>query len=358
MWWVMIGASSRTRWLLHAVWGFGWTAGYAALTLIPLGVQGYRWWAPIIGFALLAGLAVGALAAWMDRRVVASYAAVLDGLTADQRGQVTRIWRRGPVPTDPMVLTAALRLHDLSESYRRGNQSRRKTGVVLIVIATVLLVVSTFGTDRHVPGTALGFLAIGAFLVAAPTATALRARRLQPRLAQLRAAAQSDPVVAAAVAQPVASAAPLTRGQRLRWVVAVLALVGVCVGALEIAIAVSPHRVGCRAVNAVVTEVYRGRDDLLAADAVGPAGPSLARYQEWSDSLRRMAADGDSDPDAGLYLHRIAVFAAQIVGVVERARQPDQAGSATALAESQHTYFVLIKALVDEEGYAQEHCRR
>jgi hypothetical protein len=62
---------------------------------------------------------------------------------------------------------------------------------------------------------------------------------------------------------------------------------------------------------------------VFAANALGPDGPPLSKYQDWSDSLRRRATEADSDPETALYLHRIAVVAANIVGVVERSRQLD-----------------------------------
>lgn len=356
MWWMTTAASATTRWLLNAAWAFIWTVGYGALTLVPLGVHGYRWWLAIIGFALLVGLAVGGLSAVLNRRFVASYAAVLEGLTADQRRQVTRIWRRGPVPADPMVLTAALRLHDLVERYRRDNQSRRKSGLVLVVISMVLLVVSTIGAHQQVPATALGSLAIGVFLVAAPTATALRARRLQPRLAQLRAAAQADPQVAAAVASPAERAAPFSRRERLSWAAAALVIAVLAVAALAIAESISPHRTACRAVSAVASENYQDRYFVLADDEVGPGGPPLSKYQQWAESMRRHATEADDDPAVAPHLDRIADLAAHAVSVVEQARQP---GSVTPLAaDSQSTYLGTVSQLVAEEGPAQELCRR
>lgn len=355
--WRLAVASPRTRCLFNAVWAFIWSFGYASASLIPLGVGGYRWWAPIIGFSLLVGLSIGALTAWMEQGVAASFAAVLDGLSTHQRRQVATVWRRGPAPTDPAVLIAVLRLHDLLHRYRQANRKRRVVGVVLVVIATAMLVAAAI-VDRHaVSPSAVTFLLLGVLMVAAPTAASLRSRRQEPRLAALRATAQADPGVAAAVAQPAQAATPLTRAQRVGGTVAAVVLAVVYVVALQVAMAYSPRRTACRAVDAVVSEIYRDRDSLFAADALVPDGPPLSTYREWSDSLRRRATGADSDAGTALHLYRISVLGANIVGVVERARRPDQADDLAAFAENQRAYRALIQALVDEEGYALAKCR-
>lgn len=350
----MAVASPRTRALVTAGWAFVWSLGYAATTLVPLGVHGYRWWVPIVGSALLIGLALGLLTVWTDRSVPGSYAPVLEGLTTDQRQQVSRVWQRGPVPSDPAVLTAVLRLHAVFVRQRQGNRRRRITGAVLVGLGTVILATSAFSEAHQVSFSAVMFLLIGVFIVAAPTATAIQAKRRHPRLAQLNAAAQSDPAVAAAVARPAAPV-PATRGQRVRWAAAAITLAAIGVGALESAQAMSPHRAGCRAVDAVVKEIYQDRGYLLADDAVGPGGASVSRFQQWSESMRRHATEADGDPTTTPHLDRIADLAAQAVTVVEQAREP---GSVTPLADSQNTYLGILNQLVAEEGPAQDQCRR
>lgn len=54
----------------------------------------------------------------------------LDGLSVEQRRQLSRVLRRGAVPSDPAVLTAAVRLHDLGEHYRLARRRRRTTGAL------------------------------------------------------------------------------------------------------------------------------------------------------------------------------------------------------------------------------------
>lgn len=237
--WLMAQASLRTRWLVTAAWAFVWAVGYGAATLIPYGVSGFRWWVPIVGFSLGMALVTGAVVAWSERGVAASYAAVLEGLTTKQRRQIAQVWRPGAVPSDPAVLTAALRLHDLAERYRLGKRRRRTVGAVLVCIATVMLVATVVSARHTFSASTLMFLLVGAMLVAGPTLAALRATRRRPRLAQLRAAAAADPSVAAAVANPATPAAPLSRTQRRWWAVATVTLALVYVGALEIAMSVA-----------------------------------------------------------------------------------------------------------------------
>lgn len=355
LFWRMVVASPRTRALVTGGWAFVWSLGYAATTLVPLGVHGFRWWVPIIGCALLIGIATAVLTVWTDRTVPGSYAPVLDGLTTAQRQQVSRVWRHGPVPTDPAVLTAALRLHAVFAQQRQGNRGRRITGAVLVGLATLMLATSAFSEAHQVSFSAVMFLLIGVFILTGPTATAIRAKRRQPRLAQLNAAAQSDPTVAAAVARPATPAAPVARGQRVRWAAAAITIAAICIGALEYAMTVSPHRAGCRAVDAVVKEIYQDRGYLLADDAVGPGGASVSQFQQWAESMRRHAAEADGDPTTTPHLDRIADLAAHAVTVVEQARQP---GSPTPLADSQNTYLGILSQLIAEEGPAQDQCRR
>ncbi|MEH3131593.1 MAG: hypothetical protein PGN27_16720 [Mycolicibacterium neoaurum] len=256
------------------------------------------------------------------------------------------------MPADPVVLTAALRLYDIVESSRPASRRPRIVAWSLVGAGVALVLVGAALTKfRALSGPVLVALVVIVVMVGA---SAVGARRRRPRLAQLRAAAQSDPEVAAAVGQADPSA--VTKAQRLRWAIVVFVTGGVWSGVLQIGVWMSPHRAGCRAVDAVVGEVYDNRDVLLGADALKPDGPALSRFQDVSDSLRH-SADSDYDADIALRLDRIAVLAAQAVGVVERARQPDQANSPDALADNQHAYNVLLNALVDEELDAQQQCR-
>ncbi|TQK31852.1 hypothetical protein FBY28_4897 [Arthrobacter sp. SLBN-53] len=354
IWW-LVAASPRVRILFNAGWALLWSLGYGAATLVPLGVHGVGWWLSIVGVSVLVAVAVAVLTAWSSSRFGASTEAVLGSLNADQRRQVARVWRRGPVPADPVVLTAALRLHDIVESSRQATRRSRIVAGSLIGAGVVMILVgAALSKFRTLPGSGPVLVALAVVAVVLG-ASALGARRRRPRLAHLRAVAQSDPEVAAAVAQ--ADPAPVTRAQRLRWAIAVFALVGVWTSMLKIGVWMSPHRAGCRAVTAVVGEVYHNRYVLLRADAVKAGGPALSQFQELSDSLRRKA-DGDYDADTALHLDRIAVLAVQAVGVVERARQPENATSPDALADNRHAYLVLLDALMDEEEAAQEQCRR
>jgi hypothetical protein len=67
------------------------------------------WWSyrGRLGSARL-GSATGAASMRMQRPYVTSYTAVLDGLSKTQLRSVAHALRRGPIPTDPAVLTAAV----------------------------------------------------------------------------------------------------------------------------------------------------------------------------------------------------------------------------------------------------------
>lgn len=354
--WRLAVASPRTRCGFSAGWGFLWCLGYASVTLIPLGARGYRWWLPIVGFSLLVGLSTGALTAWMERGVAASYAAAPDGLSADQRRQVAKVWRRGPVPTDPAVLIAVLRLHGLLDRYRQASRSRRVAGAVLVGIATVMRVAASVA-DRHaVSQSAVMFLLLGVLMVAAPTATALRSRRQQPRLAELRAAAQADPVVAAAVAQPGGGGTPDPGAASAVDRCSCRPGGGVRRGAPSRHDAQPPpYRVPsgqrCR-----VGDLPRPRFAVRRRCA-RTGRPAVVEVSGLVGLVAAQGSEADSDPETALYLHRIAVLGAQIVGGVERVRRPGQADPATTLAGNQRADVALIDALVAEEGYALDQCR-
>ncbi len=353
-WWLVV-APMRVRILFNAGWALLWSFGYGAATLVPLGAHGVGWWLSIVGVSVLVAVAVALMTAWSSRRFGARTEAALSGLTADQRRQVARVWKRGPVPADPVVLTAALRLYDIVESSRPASRRAQIVAWSLVGAGVAMALVGAALTKFRALQTSGPVLVSLVVIVVMVGASALGARRRRPRLAQLRAAAQSDPAVAAVVGQADPSA--VTKAQRLRWAIAAFVIGGVCAGVLQIGILMSPHRAGCRAVDAVAVKVYDNRDVLLAVDALKPDGPALSRIQDVSDSLRR-SADGDYDADIALRLDRIAGLAAQAVIVVERARQPDQANSPDAVANNQHAYNVLLNELVDEELDAQQQCRR
>lgn len=220
IWWLVV-ASPRVRMLVNAGWALLWSLGYGAATLVPLGAHGVGWRLSIVGVSVLVAVVVAAVTAWSTHRFGARTEAVLGSLTADQRRQVARVWRRGPVPADPVVLTAALRMYDMIESSRQTTRRTRIVAGSLVGVGVVVILLGVALSKFRTLAASGPVLVAVAVVVVVLGASALGTRRRRPRLAQLRAAAQSDPEVAAAVAQ--ADPAPVTRAERLRWAIAIFA---------------------------------------------------------------------------------------------------------------------------------------
>ncbi|MGV0780469.1 hypothetical protein [Mycolicibacterium sp. XJ775] len=279
-----------------------------------------------------------------------TYAIVLDGLTKRQLSAVARALRSEPIPTDPAVLTAAVRAGDLAQAYRdRVTPAQRRLSWVLIGIFGVGLPVLEFVADR--PRLGWTYLGLAVVLVVGQVWPAWVRRRREPHLARLRAAADADPEVAAAVVQAVAPAVPTAREHWLR--VGLVLLLVVAAGSATFFLTEVAGR-DCRTARTVVGYIH-DHQDLLDPGRISPGGPALYKYRAWSDQLHRYA-DQISDPAIRRHLQEISDLSAEAVATVEQARTPGLSTDGVDIRKA--FYLNIIQRLVDADTQMFETCKR
>lgn len=355
MWVWAVRCSKRARWIVLSAWCGLWLPGYSALQLIRYGYGSHQWAWWLLWAAASAGLCL--LIGWFSvvngRQVLATQREAIAGLDQQQRRQLARVWRRGPVPEDPAVLAAALRFHDLSEQYRRRSLRRRKVAAAIALLYVPILIWAYLAHQVTVAGVLMvAYWAIFGFFSLWPD---LRAKLRRPRLTELHAAAQQDPSVSVAVADRI-TAAP--RPKMRRWMVAVIVVVAVAyAGTVVVAIEFSPKKRGCRAADSVIDRLYTERD-WFWTNNIGGGGRPLEDYQQLAKRLRRYASDVGDYTAVAPHMNRIADLVDQEVVLVGQARQPAAApGQDDPLADAQTAYVHLLKTIADEETQLQQACR-
>lgn len=339
------------RWLVISAWVTVWSLVFCWAVL----QQQYHWWTPWPAWVTATGVAVFGLLAGipitlLTRPVVNTYATVLNGLTAEQRTAVARAVRGEPIPTDPAVLTAAVRAMDLAQAYRdRVTPAQRRLSWVLIGLFGVVLTVLEFIGDR--PLLALVYLGLAVMLVVFQVWPAWIRRRRGPHLARLRAAAEDDPEVAAAVAQAVAPAIPTARQ---RWLRVGLVLLLAVAGGAGTAWLSSVSSRECRTARTVVVYISDHRD-LLDPGRIAPGGPDLSEYRAWSAQLGRYA-DRVDDPAIGGHLQQISDLSAEAVEIVEQARTPGMSNGEIGIRKM--SYLNIAQRLVDADTQLLDECKR
>ena len=335
------------RGLVNSAWLTVWSLLFGWAVLRPE----YHWstpwpiWVDAIGLAIF-GLVAGIPITLLGRPVVRTYATVLEGLTAAQRTATARALRRGPVPTDPAVLTAAVRASDLARAHRnRVTPTGRRLTWVLIGLFAVPLPAVEFMTDQ--PRLAVMFLVLAVMMVVAQVWPAWVRRRRAPHLAQLRATADADPEIAAAVAHAVPPAVPTTREHLLR-----IGVILVLLAAAMLATLFFTQESGrdCRTARAAVGYIA-DHQDLLDPGQIGPGGPALYKYHAWSAQLGRYA-DEVADPGISSHLHQISDLSAEAVSIVEQARTPGLSDDSVEIRTASYTN--IIQRLVDADTQMYE----
>lgn len=340
------------RWLVISVWMTVWILLFGWAVVHPQ----FHWWTPWPAWTVAIGLvAFGLLAAipitLITQPVVNTYATVLKGLSAAQRSAVARALRSEPIPTDPAVLTAAVRAIDLSNAYRdRDTPARRRLSWVLIGLFAIALPVLEFVADR--PRLALLYLAIAVMLVVGQVWPKWDRRRREPHLARLRTAADADPEVAGAVAQTVAPAAPPTTRQR--WLRAGLVLLLAVVAGLAFGMLSQFSGRDCRTAIGAARYISDHRE-LLDSSKIGPGGPDLSEYRAWSAQLGRYAERVD-DPAVGQHLRQISDLSSEIADIVEQARTPGLSNDGIRIRNV--SYLNLVHRLVDADTQMVHLCER
>lgn len=336
------------RWLMTSAWMTLW------MPLLFWAMMPHHWWTPWPAWVTIAGLiAFGLLAAVpftvLAQPVAKSYATVLNGLTVAQRAAVAAALRRKPIPTDPAVLTAAVRASDLAQAYRdRVSPVRRRVSAVLLGVLVVAL--PTIEFLGHRPRMGLLYLAVAAVALVLLLRPVVLRRRRRARLAELRAAAAADPLVAASVAEAVAPVVPSTRERRLS--VGLILALAVATSMAAVAVRHVASR-DCRTGIAVVRDIA-DHWDLLDANGIGPGGPALSEYKAWSQRMRHYA-DQVNDPTIDHLLSEIVGLSVEAVAIVEQVRAPGVSNE--GIRHGQARYVNAVGQLIGADKRLLQTCQ-
>jgi hypothetical protein len=344
MWARMIVAPWWVRWLVNAATLAAWLILVCAL-FIPnfFGALGWAWSGfSVLGFSLLATL----LLTVANRPMVQLYKAAVAGLDTTQRAAAVKSLRRGKIPADPEVLTAAIRLGAVSSAYQRRASRLQKSAKWWLPALWLVVVVMAFLTNGIRQGLIWTVLAV--LLLVRWEVLQRRGRRLPGNLELLRSAAGPE-------ATPVDEIAAATTPQRF-WVSLLIAIVGgVGIGA---AFYVSQRPTpDCRTANDVVAYIH-DHPDMLDPRLITVGGPGLDNYQDWSNRLqdypRRV-----STTDLATHLRRIADLSTRAVSLVRQARpDPSDSPSPDDATHLQYEYHDVIERLIDEDTALVTDCRR
>lgn len=97
-----------------------------------------------VGFTVVLGAAL----TWRTESLRLPYTAQVTGLSAQQRSAAITTATRGPAPSDPEVLKAALRLGQVYLDHHKANRRRYQVmTVILMAVAVFLLVVAAVEGD-------------------------------------------------------------------------------------------------------------------------------------------------------------------------------------------------------------------
>jgi hypothetical protein len=332
-WWVL--------WLVNAsVFAFG------IIAICVLGIPGFvatGWVWPlvsVVGFSLIAT----AMVTIAQRPIQQSYAPAVAGLSQLQRSQAAKALRHGEVPSDPPVLAAAVRVGNLSMAYQRRVPHWQRVFRWCVPVLWIVAGVLGFVGDNTRSGlTWIGLAVLMAILFAW---TSHKARRLWQRLELLRSAADSSPQALSVLAEAKDSAAPPPRlGLRVAFTVVVVIGVAAGVAVMYLRDRRTPD---CRTADSVVDFIH-GHPDILDSTLITPGGPSLDKYQDWTNQLQAYSRQASS-PDLAAHVHRIAEFSAEAVSLVaDTRRNPAATRTADEVINRESAYRTIIGQLIGED---------
>jgi hypothetical protein len=341
MWirWITMGMSAR------------WMLTTAVLLTLSTSVLLARWiqysgpfpmW--VVAMMVVASVSAAALYAAYHQRQMAPYAAIVAELDSRQRAQLAAVPTAQPLPSDPAVLVAALRLRRLGRT-QGVSQWRFWVGNAVLVAYAV------FATTIE------GYRAVGVVLLvwAAINVTQLgwasaRRRRLAPRWEAVAAAVDAEPAAHELLA--TATDAAVVRDWR-QWVCLITAaaifggsfsagLTGIRLAQLD----------ECRSASAVVNYIY-ARRDLLGPERLAERPPAVLAYRQWSEQVAALAVHGQSSV-FGFQLARISVITAQIADTVALSQEPKPAPLSP---EQIAVVDRLVRELADIEQPLASTCR-
>jgi|SRR5690625_86515 len=276
-------------------------------------------WGPLAlgAFSMAFGAALLALRQPERRQTLA----IIDGLDPGQRRRAVAVLRRGPVPEDPAVVAAALRLGAMAEFQRRRLRWPRAVLWVIAAGCVAIGVAAVSGVVATNVRTGWADLVLGTGVLAVALWSRWRWRRLEQQMALLRAAATP------AAASGADGAATATRS--VRWSLLTV-LAGAAVVVAPLMVWPAPARSAqCRTAHAVVSLIYEQRNLLTA-----PQNHSVAEFRRWSAQLARYAGAVD-DPEIAPRVRRIAELADDLVAGIEHDGVADAATLAALVEQDQ-----------------------
>ncbi|WP_431236174.1 hypothetical protein ACQ856_29170 (plasmid) [Mycolicibacterium psychrotolerans] len=313
MWIRWVALPWWARWLVTSVVLLAFYGGITAAQVAEHPGRPPAWVAPTVIGACLISAALGAT---NQRARMAPYAAIVADLTTDQQRELAAAIKSGPLPTDPAVLAAALRIKNLA----RAERQRRPLWLAWVFIAAVILYAEWL---ISMPSTTVVGAAMN--VVAAVYAVLLlwgqvRRRRAHRRWVAVAAAVDADASATAMIA--AAQDVPAKRDRR-QWacLIGAAAVIGGSYGATNVAVR-SAQIAECRLAAGVVNFIA-DRKDLLDPTHLGSDEPPLSDYDQWAsriDSYTAVAQGHSLSPD----VTRIRDRAAAVVRDVEDARQSPQ----------------------------------
>lgn len=353
-----------SRWMLLAPWWARWLCNAAATAMLstlfaalffPEFPTTTAWpWkvTAMIGY----GLACSATLLYAQQPLHDCYATRLRGLTPQQQKSAIAAVRRGDIPADPTVLSAAVRVGALSvTSLRRGAKQQKWSRWLVPLLYLIPGVWNLVDGDTRKGALWAGFALYFAVYL---NVWSYRTRQVSDHVSQLRAAAVKVPEAAGVLAETAGGAhlPPRWQWQSLPLVVVSVAffvVAGYFWGAPTLSHS-SAHHQDCETVPQVYEFVNR-HPEMLNAERIMPGDPGLPAYQEWANQLHTFAGSVHWSALAQ-HLDRVADLATHAVSVVNATRESPnpQASAHSHEADYQNT----ATAIVTEVGEAITVCRR
>lgn len=276
-----------------------------------------------------------------------SFSAVLTDLDATQRRHAIQASQRGDIPSDPAILSTALRLCELAIGSRLRSPLWARRIAQWMPAFWVLMAIIYF--LDHAPRRGIIWLGLSLLMAIIVWRDARLLQRLQKRLESLRAAAGT---VLGEVPSLAEEDYPPVMPTRKTWLITfgVLIVMAVAVG-FGTYVTDRPRR-ECRTGLKSVTVVLDHRD-LVDSRVIRPDGPSLAVFEDWSKQLHDVAARV-TRADLAPRVRRIADLSDQAVSVMRHARESP--GTQTDQVREGNAYLVLIKQILDETLSIQDTC--
>ncbi|AMW17792.1 MULTISPECIES: hypothetical protein [Mycobacteroides] len=334
-------------------WRFLVLAATLSLIQIPMWVllladrQTGVW--PVVLQAGAIGVVTAVLMTVVQQPLHRSVVAILSSLDRAQRREAIISVRRGPVPVDPVVLAAGIRLGTLILGLRKQTPRwlmRFQWAMPVVMLVVAVVSIATADIRRSVLYTLLMLTLAATFWFSDHTMrrTSARVELMQSQLVQV---VGGVPLPEVTVVVP-----PPMFGRRLWLAIGATGLIiGITAGAM--AYLQRPRTVWqCRLATEIVDTVLGHEALLLGKHAASPQGPTVTDYQSWSDQLSSLAAQV-SRTDLAPPAQHIAELSGQATALIRQTQTPGAVQTGWNDA-----YFAVSKQILDETGKIQNICYR